>query len=82
MRFEKVYIEGLGYHLPENIVTSAEIENRLAPLYDRLKLPQGRLELMSGIKERRFWKRGFSPVRLQLSPEKKPLFNRVLIKTK
>jgi len=27
----------------------------LAPLYDRLKLPQGRLELMSGIRERRFW---------------------------
>ena len=61
MRFEKVYIEGLGYHLPENIVTSTEIENRLAPLYDRLKLPQGRLELMSGIKERRFWKKGVFP---------------------
>ena len=55
MLFEKVYIEGLAYHLPENIVTSVEIEDRLAPLYDRLKLPQGRLELMSGIRERRFW---------------------------
>ena len=53
MLFEKVYIEGLAYHLPENIVTSVEIEDRLAPLYDRLKLPQGRLELMSGIRERR-----------------------------
>ena len=42
MRFEKVYIEGLAYHLPDNIVTSAEIEKRLAPLYDRLKLPQGK----------------------------------------
>ena len=51
MRFGKVYIEGLGYHLPENIVTSEEIEKRLAPLYHKLKLPQGRLELMSGIKE-------------------------------
>ncbi|MBT3921666.1 MAG: 3-oxoacyl-ACP synthase III [Nitrospina sp.] len=55
MHFDKVYIEGLAYHLPENIVTSVEIEDRLSPLYDRLKLPQGRLELMSGIRERRFW---------------------------
>lgn len=61
MRFKKVCIEGLGYHLPENIVTSVEIEKRLAPLYDRLKLPQGRLELMSGIRERRFWRKGMFP---------------------
>ena len=61
MLFEKVYIEGLDYHLPEDIVTSAEIEKRLAPLYERLKLPQGRLELMSGIKERRFWDKGIVP---------------------
>ena len=61
MRFEKVYIEGLAYHLPDNIVTSAEIEKRLAPLYDRLKLPRGRLELMSGIQERRFWEKGVFP---------------------
>ncbi len=61
MRFEKVYIEGLGYHLPDNIVTSAEIEKRLAPLYEQLKLSQGRLELMSGIRERRFWEKGVFP---------------------
>ena len=61
MRFQNVQIEGLGYHLPENIVTSDELEKRLAPLYDRLKLPQGRLELMSGIQERRFWKKGVFP---------------------
>ena len=61
MRFEKVYIEGLAYHLPDNIVTSAELEKRLAPLYDRLKLPPGRLELMSGIQERRFWEKGVFP---------------------
>jgi acyl-CoA:acyl-CoA alkyltransferase len=61
MHFEKVCIEGLAYHLPDHIVTSTEIEDRLAPLYDRLKLPQGRLELMSGIKERRFWDNGVYP---------------------
>ncbi len=61
MHFEKVYIDGLGYLLPDNIVTSEEIENRLAPLYEMLKLPQGRLELMSGIQERRFWDKGTLP---------------------
>lgn len=61
MRFEKVYLEGLACHLPENIVTSDDLEQRLAPVYDRLKLPFGRLELMSGIRERRFWDKGVFP---------------------
>jgi acyl-CoA:acyl-CoA alkyltransferase len=55
LRFKNVYIEGLGCHLPENIVSSEDLEKRLAPVYDRLKLPYGRLEMMTGIKERRFW---------------------------
>ena len=47
--------------LPDEIVTSDEIERRLEPLYRRLKLPEGRLELMSGIRERRLWPRGMRP---------------------
>lgn len=31
------------------------IEEQLAPAYERLHLPTGRLELMTGIRERRFW---------------------------
>ena len=61
MRFKNVYIEDLACHLPDNIVTSDDIEKRLAPVYDRLKLPYGRLEMMTGIKERRFWNPGTSP---------------------
>ena len=61
MRFKNVYIEGLAYHLPKNIVSSEDLEKRLAPVYDRLKLPFGRLEMMTGIKERRFWDKGVSP---------------------
>lgn len=61
MRFKNVCIEGLGYHLPENRISSSDLENRLAPLYDKLKLPQGRLEFMSGIQERRFWDKGVFP---------------------
>jgi len=55
VRFKNVYIEGLACHLPENIVSSEDLEKRLSPVYDRLKLPYGRLEMMTGIKERRFW---------------------------
>ncbi|MGP0630363.1 3-oxoacyl-ACP synthase III [Nitrospina sp. 32_T5] len=61
MRFENVCIESIGYHLPENIVRSDELEHRLQPLYDRFKLNVGRLELMSGIRERRFWDKGTFP---------------------
>ena len=57
MRYQNVCIESFGYTLPEEIVTSDEIERRLQPLYQRLRLPEGRLELMTGIAERRFWKR-------------------------
>lgn len=61
MRFNNVCIESLGYHLPPNVVTSAELELRLEPLYQKLKLPSGRLEMMSGIRERRFWDPGTLP---------------------
>ena len=61
MRYEKVCIEAFGYHLPEEVVSSDELESRLEPLYSRLRLPQGRLELMSGIRQRRFWPRDMLP---------------------
>ena len=61
MRYQNVCIESLGYTLPEEILSSDEIERRLAPLYQRLRLPEGRLELMSGIKERRLWPQGTRP---------------------
>lgn len=61
MRFENVCLESFGYTLPEEIWTSEEIEQRLQPLYERLKLPTGRLELMTGIRERRFWSRSVRP---------------------
>ena len=61
MRFNNVNIESLACHLPENIVSSDELERRLAPVYERLKMSVGRLEMMSGIKERRFWDAGALP---------------------
>ncbi len=59
--YSHVCLDTFGYELPPIILTSRDIENRLAPLYERLKLPQGRLELMSGIRERRLWPTGTKP---------------------
>ncbi len=61
MRYRNVCLESFGYTLPQEVVTSDDIETRLQPLYQRLRLPEGRLELMTGIRERRFWDRGVMP---------------------
>ena len=61
MQYTQVCIESLGYTLPDEIWSSDEIEARLSPLYDRLGLAEGRLELMTGIRERRFWERDVLP---------------------
>ena len=61
MKFENVCIESLAVALPGEIWSSAAIEERLRPLYERLKLPAGRLELMTGIRERRMWPAGTRP---------------------
>lgn len=61
MHFENVCIESIAVALPPEAWSSADIEERLRPLYERLRLPFGRLELMSGIRERRFWPPGTRP---------------------
>ena len=55
MIYKKVRIEGFQAHLPENTLTSEQVEDLLEPAYSRIKLPKGRLELFTGIKERRYW---------------------------
>jgi 3-oxoacyl-[acyl-carrier-protein] synthase-3 len=61
MRFEHVRVAAVAHVLPEERVGSEALEDRLAPLYERLRLRPGRLELMSGIRERRFFARGTRP---------------------
>ena len=61
MKFENVCLESIGAVIPEESWTSDQIERELAPLYGRLKLPEGRLALMSGIQERRVWSPGTLP---------------------
>ncbi|MFP4204274.1 MAG: 3-oxoacyl-ACP synthase III [Opitutales bacterium] len=60
MHFTNVTIESLAYALPEEVWTSEDVEAKLSTLYERLRLPAGRLELMTGIRERRFWPAGMS----------------------
>ncbi len=61
MRYRHTCIESLATALPDEVLTSAQIEARLGPLYERLRLPEGRLELMTGIRERRVWPAGTRP---------------------
>src|SRR3954468_14301057 len=61
MRYQNVCVESFGYVVPDEVVTTPELETALEPLYTRLRLPAGRLELMTGIRERRFWPRGSLP---------------------
>lgn len=61
MQFQNVCLEAISCNLPQEVVSSAEIEARLAALYQRLRLPEGRLELMTGIRQRRFWPPGMPP---------------------
>jgi 3-oxoacyl-[acyl-carrier-protein] synthase-3 len=58
MFFQNVSLLSVGYVLPPIVVSSEDIERQLDPVYERLKLPHGRLEGMSGIHERRLWQRG------------------------
>ena len=58
MQFRNVSLASIGYIVPEIEVTSDWIEEELKDAYDRLKLPSGRLEGMSGIRSRRIWKDG------------------------
>jgi len=61
MLFSRVGLHDFAYELPPNVVSSVDLEEELDAVYRRLKLPEGRLELMSGIAERRLWNPGTRP---------------------
>ncbi|MDR3143628.1 MAG: 3-oxoacyl-ACP synthase III [Puniceicoccales bacterium] len=56
--FSHVALRTLSHVLPPEIKTSAALEEELAETYRRFHLSAGRLELMSGIRERRLWPPG------------------------
>jgi len=55
MKYTRARLESIGYELAPVVVTSQELEQRLAPLYERLHLSSGQLEALTGIQERRWW---------------------------
>ena len=55
MRYGQVQIESIGYELPADVVTSADLEARLRPLYQALSMKPGQLEALTGVRERRWW---------------------------
>lgn len=55
MDYSRVYLSALGYELGPEVVTSAELEERLATVYGALALHPGQLEAWTGIAERRWW---------------------------
>src|SRR3954453_21334788 len=58
MKYSKVYVEAIGYEIAPVVVSSTELEARLAPVYDALHLSPGQLEALTGIVERRWWEEG------------------------
>jgi acyl-CoA:acyl-CoA alkyltransferase len=73
MHFRRACLESFGYTLPDEIVTTAELERRLTPLYERLRLPEGRLELMTGIRERRFFPSGTRPSTISIESARRAI---------
>lgn len=61
MKFNNVVIQSYGHYLPEEKISSQKMESLLEPIYKRLRLPEGRLELMTGISERGIWPVGTLP---------------------
>jgi len=47
MRYKNVLIESLEYTLPETVVTSQSLEERVAPIYQKMNLSYGRFEMMN-----------------------------------
>lgn len=56
-----VTIEAVAYELPPHRVTSASLEEQIADTMERLEIEPGRLEQLTGIRERRFWDPGMEP---------------------
>lgn len=72
-KYQKVYLTAMGYELGPVVVTSAELEERLAPVYKRLNLQQGQLEAWTGIAERRWWQPYFQVSNGALAASRKAL---------
>ncbi|WP_110458130.1 3-oxoacyl-ACP synthase III [Shewanella algidipiscicola] len=58
MKYSRVFINSLAYELAPVVVSTSELESRLAPLYQKFRIPMGQLAALTGIQERRWWPKG------------------------
>ena len=61
MRFQNVSIQSLAYVDPPHRITSADLEARFSATLERLGIPRGFVEQLSGVEARRFWDEGVRP---------------------
>jgi acyl-CoA:acyl-CoA alkyltransferase len=60
VNYTRVHIDALGYQLAPVVVSSDELEERIAPLYASKRMAAGQLEALTGIRERRWWEEDHS----------------------
>ncbi|MEP6462709.1 MAG: 3-oxoacyl-ACP synthase III [Frankiaceae bacterium] len=60
-RYRDVVISGLAHIDAPHIITSAALEDMLAPAMERLRIRRGLLSRLAGVDERRFWDVGVRP---------------------
>ena len=75
MKYNRVFLESIGYELAPVVVSSRELEERLRPVFDSLRIPEGQLEAITGIVERRWWEPCYSVADGAVAAGKKALAN-------
>jgi acyl-CoA:acyl-CoA alkyltransferase len=59
--YDSVRIQSWAIHLPTSKVTSRELESELGAQYERLGIPFGTLERLTGVQSRYFWNDDVAP---------------------
>ncbi len=59
MLYSNVTIKAFGYELAPHVITTEDLEERLAPVYEKLHIRRGQIETITGISERRYWDKGY-----------------------
>lgn len=73
MLFKNVFFESPAFSLSPQVVTSAEVEQRLSSVYQQLNIPFGTLESLTGVKERHLWPKNSFPSTLAAEAGEKAL---------
>jgi len=73
MKYTRVFMDTIKYILPPQVVSTEELESRLAPLYLKLHIGPGQLEALTGVIERRWWDEGSTVTEGAIAAAKKAL---------